>query len=127
MKTEFGHASGPQQTTFCEGSLDEATLGYILFKDSFLNSGDFFLLFLAPCQAVKLNLLFNLDSRFLPQLQFYRFSISWPRLLPHGDSARPSTVGTQYYNDLIDALVASGIKPVVCAEVSTTADDLQCA
>ncbi|XP_034242079.1 myrosinase 1-like [Thrips palmi] len=47
------------------------------------------------------------------KMQFYRFSISWPRLLPHGDSAQPSAVGTQYYNALIDALVANGIQPVV--------------
>ncbi|XP_034248773.1 myrosinase 1-like [Thrips palmi] len=47
------------------------------------------------------------------QLQFYRFSISWSRVLPQGDSAHPSAVGTQYYNELIDALIARGIQPVI--------------
>ncbi len=42
----------------------------------------------------------------------YRFSISWPRVLPAGIGAvnRP---GIDYYSRLVDDLLAAGIKPVV--------------
>ncbi|XP_053681595.1 myrosinase 1-like [Sabethes cyaneus] len=44
---------------------------------------------------------------------FYRFSISWSRILPEGDlsSLRPAGIG--YYNNLIDALLHANIVPVV--------------
>lgn len=41
----------------------------------------------------------------------YRFSIAWPRLFPNGDSTREER-GFDFYNRLIDALIAAGIKPV---------------
>jgi len=44
----------------------------------------------------------NLDS--------YRFSISWPRVLPGGRGA-VSTKGLDYYAALVDALLAAGIRP----------------
>lgn len=44
----------------------------------------------------------------------YRFSISWSRVFPKGTSAGGiNQVGVQYYNTLIDTLLANGIKPVV--------------
>ncbi|CAH2265650.1 jg15734 [Pararge aegeria aegeria] len=46
-------------------------------------------------------------------LHFYRFSISWTRLLPNGFSNNISEDGKKYYSDLIDALLAKGIEPVV--------------
>ncbi|CAH0686745.1 unnamed protein product [Chilo suppressalis] len=46
-------------------------------------------------------------------LHFYRFSISWSRLLPQGFANEVSADGKKYYNDLIDALLKSGIEPVV--------------
>jgi beta-glucosidase len=42
----------------------------------------------------------------------YRFSISWSRLFPNGDSVREER-GFDFYNKLIDELVAAGIEPVV--------------
>ena len=42
----------------------------------------------------------------------YRFSISWPRIFPAGGSA-PNAAGVRFYNELIDALLAAGIKPWV--------------
>ncbi|XP_045514124.1 myrosinase 1-like [Pieris brassicae] len=46
-------------------------------------------------------------------LHFYRFSISWPRLLPNGHSNYVSEDGKRYYNNLINGLIANGIEPVV--------------
>ena len=45
-------------------------------------------------------------------LQAYRFSISWARVIPNGIGA-VNPPGIQYYNDLIDELIANGIEPVV--------------
>nr|XP_022917142.1 myrosinase 1-like [Onthophagus taurus] len=45
-------------------------------------------------------------------VDFYKFSISWPRILPNGYTDVISTDGIRYYNDLIDELIANGIKPV---------------
>lgn len=42
----------------------------------------------------------------------YRFSIAWPRLFPQGDSIREER-GFDFYNRLIDALIAAGIEPMV--------------
>ncbi|XP_075985448.1 myrosinase 1-like [Anticarsia gemmatalis] len=46
-------------------------------------------------------------------LNFYRFSISWPRLLPSGFANYTSEDGKRYYNNLIDGLLAKGIEPMV--------------
>jgi len=42
----------------------------------------------------------------------YRFSISWPRVLPRGRGA-VNTPGLDYYDRLVDALLAAGIVPFV--------------
>lgn len=43
----------------------------------------------------------------------YRFSLAWPRLLPRGrGQANPR--GLDFYDRLIDALLAAGIEPWVC-------------
>ncbi|GJQ82458.1 hypothetical protein Trydic_g11869 [Trypoxylus dichotomus] len=46
-------------------------------------------------------------------VNFYRFSISWSRLLPTGHANEVNLDGVRYYNELIDALIAKGIKPLV--------------
>jgi len=54
------------------------------------------------------------DVRMLSELGVgaYRFSVSWPRVLPGGDGA-VNQLGLDYYRRLVDALNANGIRPVV--------------
>jgi beta-glucosidase len=42
----------------------------------------------------------------------YRLSIAWPRIYPYGEGA-PNEPGLDFYDRLIDALLAAGIKPWV--------------
>ena len=43
-------------------------------------------------------------------LQSYRFSVSWPRIMPHGDG-EVSTEGLAFYDRLINLLLEYGIRP----------------
>ena len=44
----------------------------------------------------------------------YRFSISWPRVIPNGGKDDPvNEQGLQFYDDLIDELLAARITPFV--------------
>lgn len=42
----------------------------------------------------------------------YRFSLAWPRLFPEG-TGRPNPKGVDFYNSLIDELLAEGIEPAI--------------
>lgn len=44
---------------------------------------------------------------------FYRFSLSWTRILPTGFPNYISQTGVKYYNNLIDGLIKNNIKPMV--------------
>lgn len=46
-------------------------------------------------------------------LQAYRFSTSWPRVLPAGSGA-PNPAGLSFYDRLIDELLRSKIEPYLC-------------
>jgi 6-phospho-beta-glucosidase len=45
-------------------------------------------------------------------MQTYRFSISWPRLLPEG-TGKVNEAGVKFYSDLIDELLKHNIRPMI--------------
>ena len=45
-------------------------------------------------------------------LDAYRFSIAWPRIFPEG-RGRVNPAGLDYYDRLVDELLANGIDPYV--------------
>ncbi len=45
-------------------------------------------------------------------IKTYRFSLSWPRILPTGEGV-PNPAGLDFYSRLIDGLLEAGIKPFV--------------
>lgn len=47
-------------------------------------------------------------------IEGYRFSLAWPRLLPNG-SGKIEPRGFDFYNRLIDELLANGIEPLITA------------
>lgn len=49
----------------------------------------------------------------------YRLSISWPRVLPDGTTKHINEAGLNYYNRLLDALLAANIQPVVCVHLAS--------
>uniref|UniRef100_A0A667Z083 Lactase n=1 Tax=Myripristis murdjan TaxID=586833 RepID=A0A667Z083_9TELE len=53
------------------------------------------------------------DVAMLKQLKVthYRFSISWPRVLPDGTNKHINEAGLSYYHRLVDALLAANIQP----------------
>ncbi|XP_030643198.1 lactase-phlorizin hydrolase-like [Chanos chanos] len=55
------------------------------------------------------------DVDMLKQLKVnhYRFSISWPRVLPDGTTKHINEAGLNYYHRLVDALLAANIKPQI--------------
>ncbi|XP_050419975.1 lactase/phlorizin hydrolase-like [Adelges cooleyi] len=57
----------------------------------------------------------EMDIQLLKDLgvQVYRFSLSWPRLLPDGDDQNPNQAGIEYYNNLIQKLLDNNIQPLI--------------
>ena len=50
---------------------------------------------------------------FIFQVTHYRFSISWPRILPDGTTRTINEPGISYYNEVINGLLDQGIIPMV--------------
>lgn len=44
-------------------------------------------------------------------LKAYRFSVSWPRVMP--SDGKPNPLGIRFYSDLVDELIANGIEPIL--------------
>jgi len=57
---------------------------------------------------------FREDAALMAELGIrnYRFSISWPRLIPQGTGA-VNEEGLRFYDELIDSLLAHGIRPFI--------------
>uniref|UniRef100_A0A7G3ACL1 Putative beta-glucosidase lactase phlorizinhydrolase n=1 Tax=Lutzomyia longipalpis TaxID=7200 RepID=A0A7G3ACL1_LUTLO len=55
------------------------------------------------------------DVRVLKEMgmQLYRFSIGWSRIMPNGDLSSLNEAGLQYYDNLINELLANNIIPMV--------------
>ncbi|XP_032513180.2 myrosinase 1-like [Danaus plexippus] len=47
------------------------------------------------------------------EVKYYRLSISWPRILPHGTDNYISKDGVRYYRKLFEELIKANITPVV--------------
>lgn len=46
-------------------------------------------------------------------LNSFRTSIAWTRIFPTCEELEPNEAGLQFYDDLFDELIASGIEPVI--------------
>lgn len=55
-------------------------------------------------------------------VKYYRFSISWSRVLPDGTTANVNGAGLQYYERLVRALLRAGIEPQVSKKTGLNPD-----
>lgn len=57
---------------------------------------------------------FKEDIELFAEMGFtiYRFSMSWARIFPNGNDAEPNQQGLEYYDKVVDELIAHGITPV---------------
>lgn len=69
--------------------------------------------YLRPFTAIPITISTLMAFVFLvSQMNFYRFSIAWSRLLPNGDISHVNPAGVDYYNRLINKLIDNGIEPM---------------
>lgn len=43
----------------------------------------------------------------------FRTSINWARVFPNGDDEKPNQMGLQFYDSLIDEIIANGLEPII--------------
>lgn len=55
------------------------------------------------------------DLKLLKEMGFraFRTSISWSRIFPKGDEEQPNEKGLEFYDSLIDEIIANGMEPVI--------------
>ncbi|KFK27066.1 hypothetical protein AALP_AA8G330000 [Arabis alpina] len=106
----FGTASSAYQF---EGAVSEGNKGQSIW-DTFTKKPGKILDFSNADTTVDQYHRFHSDIDLMKDLRMdaYRFSISWSRIFPNG-TGEPNPEGVMYYNSLIDALLAKGIKPYV--------------
>lgn len=58
-------------------------------------------------------------------VDYYRFSLSWPRILPDGFTNRINEDGVRYYNDIINELLKNNIQPLVSKKSIMAIDNFE--
>ena len=109
---KFGSASASYQV---EGAWDADGKGPNIWDDLCHQHPDYVNGRANGNDASKSYELYKEDVRLLKEagMQFYRFSISWSRVMPKGDTATINEPGLRYYDNLINELIANGIEPMV--------------
>ncbi|XP_022981455.1 putative beta-glucosidase 41 isoform X1 [Cucurbita maxima] len=106
----FGTAASAYQF---EGAVDEGNRGVSIW-DTFVKEPGRILDFSNADRTVDQYHRFKDDIQLMKDMGMdaYRFSVSWPRILPNG-TGKPNPDAINYYNDFIDALLEKGIQPFV--------------
>lgn len=55
------------------------------------------------------------DLKYMAEMGFscFRTSFSWSRIFPNGDESQPNELGLKFYDNLIDEIIAQGMKPIM--------------
>lgn len=69
--------------------------------------------------------LISYDNFYYTQMNFYRFSIAWSRVLPDGDIANINEAGIEYYNKVIKKILEYQLEPMVTIYHYDLPQDLQ--
>ncbi|XP_050684812.1 myrosinase 1-like [Leptidea sinapis] len=108
----FGTATSAYQI---EGAWNEGGKGWSMWDHLVRTAPDFISDNTTGDVAANSYYLYKRDVEILKDLgvDIYRFSISWPRILPYGRPDYVNPEGVAYYNNLINELLANDITPFV--------------
>ncbi|MBS7577175.1 MULTISPECIES: glycoside hydrolase family 1 protein [unclassified Enterococcus] len=58
---------------------------------------------------------YKTDIQLFSEMNFnvFRMSIAWSRIFPNGDESEPNEAGLQFYDAVIDELIANGMTPLI--------------